>query len=98
MSFTGIKIHNITERRNFSLECPHDVEGSASLTWYREKAGQREQIHPHDSTQNKILKIPQVQPDDFGLYYCNGKPAFYLNVTKEEGSDTGEKHKVTNQR
>ncbi|GLD67481.1 uncharacterized protein AKAME5_002944100 [Lates japonicus] len=36
------------------------------------------------STEDKTLTITRVQPDDSGLYYCDGKPAAYLTVTEGE--------------
>ncbi|XP_041823272.1 uncharacterized protein LOC121628318 [Melanotaenia boesemani] len=84
---SGIKIQNVKERSNISLKCPPDVEGSHDPTWSREIAGKQQQISRHVSTVDKTLTIRNVERDDFGLYFCDGKPVIYLNVTKNEKSD-----------
>ncbi|CAG5888268.1 unnamed protein product [Menidia menidia] len=78
---TGTKIYNITEGSTFPPEYPVDVTGSDSTTCHGEKAG-----HNFVSSINKI-KNGNVHLDDTGLYFCNGKIAFYLNVTKVDGPD-----------
>ncbi len=43
------------------------------------------------SAKDKTLTITDVQPDDAGLYYCDGKPAAYLTVIKDEQPEGGER-------
>lgn len=38
-----------------------------------------------------MLIILDVQPDDSGLYYCDGEPVVYLSVIKDESSVGGER-------
>lgn len=86
-----------------SLRCPPDAAGP---TWTREAKGKKTTVFSKDkeqeetqaqtrlqfSPENKTLTVTDVQPDDAGLYYCDGKAAQYLKVTKREGSETGERY------
>lgn len=86
-----------------SLRCPPDAAGP---TWTREAKGKNTAVFGQDkeqeetqaqtrlqfSPENKILTVTDVQPGDAGLYYCGGKAAQYLKVTKREGSETGERY------
>ncbi|XP_039676512.1 uncharacterized protein LOC120571563 isoform X2 [Perca fluviatilis] len=70
-----------SERTSITLTCPHDVGASHVPTWSRDSGGiplRRFDVSPVDQT----LTITDVQPGDSGLYYCDGKPAVYLNVIK----------------
>ncbi|KAK2920627.1 hypothetical protein Q8A73_000112 [Channa argus] len=78
---------NVTERTNVTLNCSADVGGSEVPTWSRESAGKRQQIR-HVSAEDKTLTLTDVKLGDSGLYYCDGKPAAYLNVTKGETQDS----------
>ncbi|KAM7373690.1 hypothetical protein PAMP_008524 [Pampus punctatissimus] len=79
---SGTRIVDVTERSTTTLTCPHDVGGSHGPTWSREIGGRQQQIRHHVSPVTKMLIISDVQPGDSGLYYCDGKPAEYLNVIK----------------
>ncbi|XP_042291850.1 uncharacterized protein LOC121913206 isoform X4 [Thunnus maccoyii] len=83
---SGTTIVSIAEKSSVTLTCP-DVGGSHVPTWTREIAGKQQQIRPHVSAVDKYLNIPDVQPGDSGLYYCDGKPAANLNVSKGDQSE-----------
>ncbi|XP_044028517.1 uncharacterized protein LOC122864861 isoform X2 [Siniperca chuatsi] len=71
-----------TERTSVTLKCPPDVGGSDVPTWSRDTGEIQQQRRFYVSPVDKTLTIADVQPGDSGLYYCDGKPAVYLNVTK----------------
>ncbi|XP_005750364.1 uncharacterized protein LOC102201880 [Pundamilia nyererei] len=77
--------------RNVTLRCPHAGRRSGSPSWSRSFAGKQQIVCPHASTVGQMLIIPDVQLADSGLYHCNGKPAAYLKVIKEEKSDSDRK-------
>ncbi|XP_067467935.1 uncharacterized protein [Thunnus thynnus] len=83
---SGTTTVSIAEKSNVTLTCP-DVGGSHVPTWTREIDGKQQQIRPHVSAVDKYLNIPDVQPGDSGLYYCDGKPAANLNVIKGDQSE-----------
>ena len=87
---TGTTTVSIAEKSNVTLTCPDVVGGSHVPTWTREIDGKQQQIRPHVSAVDKYLNIPDVQPGDSGLYYCDGKPAANLNVIKGDQSERGE--------
>ncbi|XP_047460304.1 uncharacterized protein LOC125019527 isoform X3 [Mugil cephalus] len=87
----GTRIHSVTERTSFSLNCPHDVGGSHDPGWRREMAGKEKPIRSDVSTESRSLIFTEVGPGDSGLYYCDGKPAGYLNVTTQKKPDGGGK-------
>lgn len=80
--------------RNVTLRCPHAGRRSGSPSWSRSFAGKQQIVCPHASTVGQMLIIPDVQLADSGLYHCDGKPAAYLKVIKEEKSDSGENKTV----
>ncbi|XP_042291800.1 integumentary mucin C.1-like isoform X2 [Thunnus maccoyii] len=84
---SGTTIVSIAEKSNVTLTCPDVVGGSHVPTWTREIDGKQQQIRRHVSAVDKYLNIPDVQPGDSGLYYCDGKPAANLNVTKGDQSE-----------
>ncbi|XP_050925495.1 uncharacterized protein LOC108891257 isoform X3 [Lates calcarifer] len=75
---------SVMRRTNISLQCSPGVGGSGVPTWSREIAGKQQQMSRRVSTEDKTLTVTRVQPDDSGLYYCDGKPAAYLTVTEGE--------------
>ncbi|XP_039675560.1 uncharacterized protein LOC120570929 [Perca fluviatilis] len=78
---SGTTLVPAPERTSITLTCPHDVGASHVPTWTRDSGGiplRRFDVSPVDQT----LTITDVQPGDSGLYYCDGKPAVYLNVIK----------------
>ncbi|XP_044028427.1 hemicentin-2-like isoform X1 [Siniperca chuatsi] len=77
-----------TERTGVTLKCPPDVGGSDVPTWSRDTGEIQQQRRFYVSPVNKTLTIADVQPGDSGLYYCDGKPAVYLNVIKEGKKNT----------
>ncbi|XP_038580047.1 uncharacterized protein LOC119906772 [Micropterus salmoides] len=85
----------VVERTNITLNCPSAVSGSRDPTWTRENRGTNITVssqnemdkHARYSTTEETLTITDVQPDDAGLYYCDGKPVVHLNVTKDEQSE-----------
>ncbi|XP_041664816.1 uncharacterized protein LOC121523827 [Cheilinus undulatus] len=89
---SGINILN-TKRTSVNLTCPPDVGGSDDPKWSTD-AGEI-------PTQNRIwtldksLVISELQLSDSGLYYCDGKPAVYLNVIREDQSDRDNQAKTT---
>ncbi|XP_042291836.1 uncharacterized protein LOC121913199 isoform X2 [Thunnus maccoyii] len=83
---SGTTTVSITEKSIVNLTCP-DVGGSHVPTWTREIDGKQQQIRPHVSAVDKYLNIPDVQPGDSGLYYCDGKPAANLNVIKGDQTE-----------
>ncbi|XP_067467926.1 uncharacterized protein [Thunnus thynnus] len=85
---SGTTTVSIAEKSNVTLTCPDG--GSHVPTWTREIDGKQQQIRPHVSAVHKYLNIPDVQPGDSGLYYCDGKPAAYLNVSKGDQSEREE--------
>ncbi|XP_042291817.1 basement membrane-specific heparan sulfate proteoglycan core protein-like isoform X6 [Thunnus maccoyii] len=87
---SGTTIVSIAEKSSVTLTCP-DVGGSHVPTWTREIDGKRQQIRHHVSAVHKYLNIPDVQPGDSGLYYCDGKPAANLNVIKGDQSEREDK-------
>ncbi|XP_063316647.1 uncharacterized protein LOC134616506 [Pelmatolapia mariae] len=83
---SGTKIVSVAERSSITLNCSHDVGGSAVPTWRRD-SGEINEGRISVSTQDKTLSIREAEPADSGLYYCDGKPAVYLNVTEGQRSD-----------
>ncbi|KAF1382068.1 hypothetical protein PFLUV_G00160600 [Perca fluviatilis] len=80
---SGTTIVPAPERTSITLTCPHDVGASHVPTWTRDSGGiplRRFDVSPVDQT----LTITDVQPGDSGLYYCDGKPAVYLNVIEAD--------------
>ncbi|KAM9385885.1 uncharacterized protein KZ484_007476 [Pholidichthys leucotaenia] len=71
---------------NVSLNCPHHGGGSDISKWSKERAGKHQQIQSKAFTVGQTLKIKNVGRSDSGLYYCDGKPAAYLNVTQGRGN------------
>ncbi|XP_074468524.1 uncharacterized protein LOC141753822 [Sebastes fasciatus] len=73
-----------TEKTSVTMTCPHDVGGSDTVTWsstgFRDLQNQR---GFHVSVVDQTLTVTGVDLGNSGLYYCNGKPAFYLNVIKD---------------
>ncbi|XP_041811596.1 uncharacterized protein LOC121619775 isoform X4 [Chelmon rostratus] len=72
------------ERTTITLTCPHDAGGP---TWSRETGRIKHQGRFDVSYVDKTLTVRDVQPGDSGLYYCDGKLAAYLIVTKDETSE-----------
>ncbi|XP_067467922.1 transcription initiation factor TFIID subunit 12-like isoform X2 [Thunnus thynnus] len=87
---SGTTTVSIAEKSNVTLTCPDVVGVSHVPTWTREIDGKQQQIRPHVSAVHKYLNIPDVQPGDSGLYYCDGKPAANLNVIKGDQSEREE--------
>ncbi|KAM9386386.1 uncharacterized protein KZ484_007908 [Pholidichthys leucotaenia] len=71
---------------NIYLKCPHHGGGSDISKWSKERAGKHQQIQSKAVTVGQTLKIENVGRSDSGLYYCDGKPAAYLNVTQDRGN------------
>ncbi|KAM9386384.1 uncharacterized protein KZ484_007907 isoform 4-T4 [Pholidichthys leucotaenia] len=71
---------------NVCLTCPHHGGGSDISKWSKERAGKHQQIQSKAFTVGQTLKIENVGRSDSGLYYCDGKPAAYLNVTQGRGN------------
>ncbi|XP_063316655.1 uncharacterized protein LOC134616514 [Pelmatolapia mariae] len=88
---SGTKIVSVAERSSITLNCSHDVGGSAVPTWRRD-SGEINEGRISVSTQDKTLSIREAEPADSGLYYCDGKPAVYLNVTEGQRSDRANHH------
>ena len=89
---SGTTLVPAPERTSITLTCPHDVGASHVPTWSRDSGGiplRRFDVSPVDQT----LTITDVQPGDSGLYYCDGKPAVYLNVIKGKKKEIREKHR-----
>ncbi|XP_035537404.1 uncharacterized protein LOC118342849 [Morone saxatilis] len=85
------------------LKCLSDVSGSRVPMWTRERNGKNITVFSQNQTdehrfqysaEENVLTIKGVRPDDAGLYFCDGKPAAYLNVSKEEESEGGERAAV----
>ncbi|XP_041811594.1 uncharacterized protein LOC121619775 isoform X2 [Chelmon rostratus] len=76
------------ERTTITLTCPHDAGGP---TWSRETGRIKHQGRFDVSYVDKTLTVRDVQPGDSGLYYCDGKLAAYLIVTKDETSERDNK-------
>ncbi|XP_039862604.1 hepatocyte cell adhesion molecule-like isoform X2 [Simochromis diagramma] len=83
---SGTTIVSVAERSSITLNCSHDVGGSAVPTWRRD-SGEINEGRISVSTEDTTLRIRQAEPADSGLYYCDGEPAAYLNVTKGQRSD-----------
>ncbi|XP_076610718.1 uncharacterized protein LOC143335303 [Chaetodon auriga] len=78
----------VAERTTVTLTCPGDAGGS---TWSRDAGDIRHRGRFYVSTVDRTLTVRDVQPGDSGLYYCDGKPAAYLIVIKNETSERGNK-------
>ncbi|XP_056255633.1 uncharacterized protein LOC130183927 [Seriola aureovittata] len=81
---------NATIGTSITLKCPDDT-GSHRPTWVRRINGMNITVYSQNkteglqySTENKMLTLTNVQLNHSGLYYCEGKPVVYLNVTKDE--------------
>ncbi|XP_061597602.1 hemicentin-1-like [Cololabis saira] len=85
---SGTIIENVTEGSSISLRCPRDYGGSHVPERRRGLNAGRFDV----STEDKTLTIRNVKPKDSGLYYCDGKPDLYVNVSKR--SDRGKKSTV----
>ncbi|XP_030597766.1 uncharacterized protein LOC115788747 [Archocentrus centrarchus] len=83
---SGTMIHSVEERSNITVKCSHDVGESGVRKWSKDNA-EIQQGSIHVSTENQTLIIIAAELADTGLYYCDGKPAAYLNVTKGGRSD-----------
>ncbi|XP_039862605.1 contactin-3-like isoform X3 [Simochromis diagramma] len=83
---SGTTIVSVAERSSITLNCSHDVGGSAVPTWRRD-SGEINEGRISVSTEDTALRIREAEPADSGLYYCDGEPAAYLNVTKGQRSD-----------
>lgn len=90
MLCTGTTRRDAAERTTITLKCPPDVGGSDVPTWSRDTVEIQQQRRFHVSPADNTLIITDLQPADSGLYYCDGKPAAYLNVSKDETSERGE--------
>ncbi|KAI3358236.1 hypothetical protein L3Q82_003234 [Scortum barcoo] len=73
------------------LKCSSHVAGSDAPTWIRQSGGKKVTVFSQTeenngrfqySTEEKTLIISDVQLDDAGLYYCDGKPS--TTVSKDE--------------
>uniref|UniRef100_A0A2I4CHA5 Uncharacterized protein LOC106528688 n=1 Tax=Austrofundulus limnaeus TaxID=52670 RepID=A0A2I4CHA5_AUSLI len=84
---SGTIIKNVEKGKNITLDCPFVGEESHEPTWSREVAGKSEPLRSPVPVVVKKLRIRKAQLRDFGLYYCDGKPAVYLNVTKDTKHD-----------
>ncbi|KAI3358967.1 hypothetical protein L3Q82_015351, partial [Scortum barcoo] len=80
------------ERTSVTLKCSHDDGGSLVPAWSRNNGEIQQPGRFYVSPADKTLTIRDVQPDDSGLYYCDGKPAVYLNVTKGERQEEAQKY------
>ncbi|KAL7382274.1 hypothetical protein ABVT39_019854 [Epinephelus coioides] len=69
---------------NINLTCPFDVSGTHLPTWTRQNSGRKFS----ENQMGQMLTLTDVQSDDTGLYYCDGKPAAYLTV-KDDQSKRG---------
>ncbi|XP_042073204.1 uncharacterized protein LOC121813477, partial [Haplochromis burtoni] len=88
---SGTIRRRVEERGNVLLRCPGDVGRSAVPTWRRD-SGEINERRMYFSRRDKTLTIREAEPADSGLYYCGGKPAAYVTVTKGQRSDRGETH------
>ncbi|XP_038581313.1 uncharacterized protein LOC119907668 [Micropterus salmoides] len=70
------------ERTRVTLKCPPDVGGSAVPTWSGDSGEIQQKGRFNVSPVDNTLTITDLRPEDSGLYYCDGKPAAYLTVTK----------------
>ncbi|XP_026156907.1 uncharacterized protein LOC113126962 isoform X2 [Mastacembelus armatus] len=84
---SGTNILDVTERTSRTLSCPPGVGGPHGPTWTRSIAGKQQQVQSEVSPADRTLTITNLQPGHSGLYYCDGKAAVYLNVSKDERSD-----------
>ncbi|XP_024654250.2 uncharacterized protein LOC101464028 isoform X2 [Maylandia zebra] len=87
---SGTTIVSVAERSSITLNCSHDAGGSAVPTWRRD-SGEINEGRISVSTEDTTLRIREAEPADSGLYYCDGEPAAYLNVTKGQRSDRDNK-------
>uniref|UniRef100_UPI0037E93FDB hemicentin-1-like n=1 Tax=Semicossyphus pulcher TaxID=241346 RepID=UPI0037E93FDB len=86
---SGTIIHNATEGMNVTLSCPPDAGGSGVPTWSSDAGEIKPRGRFHVSTDGQTLTIIKLKLKDSGLYYCGGKPAAYLNVSKGDQSERG---------
>ncbi|RVE67070.1 hypothetical protein OJAV_G00113850 [Oryzias javanicus] len=77
----GTKIQRVNETERVTLECPD--EESEDSKWSRLFGEIPQQRF---KTKNQKLIIQDAKQEDSGLYYCGGKPAVFLNVTRRSTS------------
>ncbi|XP_049458247.1 uncharacterized protein LOC125904700 [Epinephelus fuscoguttatus] len=65
---------------NINLMCPFDVSETHLPTWTRQNSDRKFS----DNQMGQTLTLTDVQSDDTGLYYCDGKPVAYLTVKDDQ--------------
>ncbi|KAM8767879.1 uncharacterized protein AB9X84_006594 isoform 1-T1 [Acanthopagrus schlegelii] len=95
---SGTTRRSAEAKTSIDLKCLSEFTGSRVPKWTRQKSGTNITVYPQNnevqhmtrflySTKEKMLTITQVQRDDAGLYYCDGKPVLYLDVMEDEQPD-----------
>ncbi|XP_054600989.2 mucin-22 [Nothobranchius furzeri] len=87
---SGTRTQTVKEGKDTTIKCLNASEGYKP-SWSREIAGRPEHIRSAVPPGGEKLKITQVQLSDFGLYFCNGKPAVYLKVTQNNKHQGGKR-------
>ncbi|KAF6723241.1 hypothetical protein FQA47_025134, partial [Oryzias melastigma] len=80
-SFAGTEIKTVRERKSVTLKCPD--EDDDDLKWSR-LFGEIRQGRIQIKDQKLIIK--DARREDTGLYFCGGKPAVFLNVTRRRST------------
>ena len=96
--YSGTTRRSAEVKTSIDLKCLPEFTGSRVPKWTRQKSGTNITVYPQNnevqhmtrflySKEEKMLTITQVQRDDAGLYYCDGKPVLYLDVMEDEQPD-----------
>ncbi|KAF6719114.1 hypothetical protein FQA47_010506 [Oryzias melastigma] len=76
---SGTEIKTVRERKNVTLKCP-DEDDSKWSRLFGEIPQRRIQM------KDQKLIIKDARREDTGLYFCGGKPAAFLNVTRRRST------------
>ncbi|XP_060915250.1 uncharacterized protein LOC132990811 [Labrus mixtus] len=91
----GTAVLEATERTSVTLKCPDVLDDQK---WWTEAGPIPKQSRFEVFRLDKTLIIINLQAADSGLYTCDGKPAAYLNVIRDDPSDRGERNTSTGQK
>ncbi|XP_034401543.1 location of vulva defective 1-like isoform X7 [Cyclopterus lumpus] len=79
----GTTTRDATEGTEVTLTCPPDAGGPFNKRWSSNNTGDiNTQTGFYVSPVDQMLTITSVELKHSGLYFCEGKPAAYLKVTK----------------
>ncbi|XP_034401544.1 cell wall protein DAN4-like isoform X8 [Cyclopterus lumpus] len=85
----GTTTRDATEGTEVTLTCPPDAGGPFNKRWSSNNTGDiNTQTGFYVSPVDQMLTITSVELKHSGLYFCEGKPAAYLKVTKGNTTTT----------